>query len=122
MDKPLRMYTPETYPETGWKAMREQHAHGDEQIRALLEFLASLSRDYEDATFTPPHLGTITARTMIVHGDRDYCFPVSLATQMYESIPDAYLYVLPYGDHVPITGWRAVPFMRMVTMFLGGSW
>ena len=117
----LRTYTPESYPESAWSAMRAQHAHGDEQIRALLEFLASLSKDYEDATFTPPHLGTISARTLIVHGDRDYCFPVSLATQMYESIPDAYLYVVPNGDHVPITSWRAEPFMQMVGMFLRGN-
>jgi pimeloyl-ACP methyl ester carboxylesterase len=97
------------------------HPQGDDQIRGLLDFLASLAKDYEDATFTPPHLATIEARTLIVHGDRDYCFPVSLALEMYEAIPDSYLWVVPNEEHVPITGARAELFQETVVQFIQGG-
>jgi pimeloyl-ACP methyl ester carboxylesterase len=115
----LGKYDADSYPEAGWAHLRMAHPQGDDQIRGLLNFLASLAVDYEDATFTPPHLATIEARTLIVHGDRDYCFPVSLALEMYEAIPDAYLWVVPAGEHVPITGANAGPFRREVVEFLG---
>ena len=38
---------------------------------------------HDDMAFTPPLLGTITARTLIVHGDRDPLYPVELALEMY---------------------------------------
>lgn len=118
----LGKYDADSYPVAGWAQLRMAHPQGDEQIRGLLNFLASLAEDYEDATFTPPHLATIRARTLIVHGDRDYCFPVSLAVEMYEAIPDSYLWVVPNGEHVPITGRRAELFNKTVAEFLEGSW
>ena len=44
----------------------------------------------------------ITARTLVVHGDRDNFFPVEIAVSIYSSIPDAALWIIPNGDHVPI--------------------
>ena len=55
-----------------------------------------------DMNFTGPYLSTITARTLIVHGDRDDFFPVEIPLQMYRSIPSAALWIIPNGTHVPI--------------------
>jgi pimeloyl-ACP methyl ester carboxylesterase len=109
-------------PEDAWAVLRERHKHGDEQIRALYAWIASLAESYNDMTFTPPYLSTITARTLVVHGDRDYCFPASMAWDIYSAIPRAYLWVVPNGDHVPISGPHAEPFARTAMEFLGGSW
>ena len=46
---------------------------------------------YDDMNFTSPYLGTITARTLIVHGDRDEFFPVDIAVEMYHAIPHSAL-------------------------------
>ena len=54
------------------------------------------------ALHTGKNLRTIRARTLVVHGDRDVFFPVSIPAQMYESIPTAALWIIPNGSHVPI--------------------
>src|SRR5262249_6769275 len=53
------------------RTLRERHQYGDEQILSLYEMTRSFATSYDDMTFTPPLLGSITARTLIVHGDRD---------------------------------------------------
>jgi pimeloyl-ACP methyl ester carboxylesterase len=111
----------DTYPEAGWDRLRAMHRHGDDQIRGLFGFLESLATTY-DVAFTPPYLSTIKARTLVVHGDRDYCFPVSMAVEMYTSIPHAYLWIVPNGSHVPIRGEQEPRFREIVLEFLGASW
>jgi pimeloyl-ACP methyl ester carboxylesterase len=111
-----------TFPEAVWERYRAIHPRGDEQIRALFDWVASLAESYNDMTFTPSYLATIRARTLIVHGDRDYCFPASMAWDIYEAVPDAYLWVVPNGDHVPITGHHAPRFAETVLAFLNGEW
>jgi len=108
--------------EAAWESLREWHRHGDAQIRALYEWVASLAESYNDMTFTPPFLSTIKARTLVVHGDRDYCFPASMAWDVYSAIPESYLWVVPNGEHVPIRGPHAAPFNRRALDFLSGSW
>jgi pimeloyl-ACP methyl ester carboxylesterase len=102
--------------------LRAQHVHGDDQIRALYDWVASLATSYNDMTFSPAYLATITARTLVVHGDRDYCFPASMAWDIYDAIPDAYLWVVPNGGHVPIQGPLAPAFSTTVLEFLDGGW
>ena len=53
-------------------------------------------------SFTPPHLATIAARTLIVYGDRDMLYPVEMGVEMYRAIPGASLWVVPGGEHGPI--------------------
>lgn len=96
--------TPETRTDEEWKQMREWHRQGDEQIRAIWKQMNALKDSYDDMNFTPPYLSTITARTLIVHGDRDPLYPINLAMEMYEAIPDSYLWVIPNGGHGPILG------------------
>jgi pimeloyl-ACP methyl ester carboxylesterase len=110
------------YPEAVWERLRAKHRHGDEQIRALYAWVASLADTYDDMVFTPDKLATIRARTLVLHGDRDYCFPASMAWEIYAAIPHAYLWVLPNGTHVPIGGANAPRFAETALQFLGGAW
>ncbi len=112
----------EGYPEAVWERLRAKHRHGDDQIRALYAWVASLAQSYNDMTFTPAYLSTIQARTLIVHGDRDYCFPASMAWDIYDAIPRAYLWVLPNGIHVPIGGANGPLFAETALQFLSGAW
>lgn len=92
------------------EALRARHVHGDEQIRLLYDMTRSFSTSYDDMSFTPPHLATITARTLIVHGDRDPYYPVELALALFRGIPEAALWVIPHGGHGPVFGAAAAPF------------
>ena len=105
-----------------WERLRSLHHHGDDQIRALYAWVASLADSYNDMTFTPAYLATVSARTLVVHGDRDYCFPIAMAAEVYAAIPDAYLWVVPNGGHVPLGPDTAEQFTTTVLRFLGGEW
>ena len=50
----------------------------------------AMKDSFDDVNFTPPLLSTITARTILVHGDRDF-YPVHIALEMYKAIPNSYL-------------------------------
>ena len=94
---------------------------GDSQSRMLKGQFAAFQRSYDDMNFTAPFLATITARTLIVHGDRDEFFPVNIPVEMYRAIPKAQLWIVPGGGHVPILGARDPEFVRVALRFLGGS-
>jgi len=112
----------DAYAEPVWAKLRARHTHGDEQIRALHAWIASLSRGPDDMSFTAAQLAPITAATLVVHGDRDYCFPASMAWDIYSAIPEAYLWVVPNGGHVPIDGALAPQFSATVRAFFAGEW
>jgi pimeloyl-ACP methyl ester carboxylesterase len=118
----MRQLTPDNRSDAEWQQMRQWHKHGDEQIRKLWTQMNALKSCYEDLSFTPPHLATIAARTLIVHGDRDPLYPVSLALEMYAAIPRSYLWVVPNGGHGPIFGELAGRFVETALSFLGGEW
>ena len=77
---------------------------------------------YDDMNSTPPYLATITARTLLVHGDRDPLYPVEIALELYTAIPRSYLWIVPNGRHGPIFGEMAGRFVETVSSFLGGEW
>ena len=91
---------------------------GDPQIRELATQFAGFRDSYDDMNFTAPFLGTIRARTLIVHGDRDEFFPVDIPVRMYRTIPDAALWIIPRGDHVPIFGRHLREFLEVTADFL----
>ena len=90
--------------------------------RALWTQFRDLADNYEDMNFTAPYLSTITARTLIVHGDRDQFFPVNIPVEEYEAIPHSYLWIVPNGGHVPIFGGIAGYFTATTLAFLRGDW
>ncbi|MFY0571749.1 alpha/beta fold hydrolase [Archangium lansingense] len=108
----------DTLTEAEWKVLRQKHVHGDEQIRALHAQLRAFKDSYDDMNFTPPYLSTITARTLIVHGDRDPLYPVNLAIEMYTAIPRAALWIVPNGGHLPLFGPMAPRFRETALEFL----
>jgi pimeloyl-ACP methyl ester carboxylesterase len=70
----------------------------------------------------PSRLTAVTAPTLIVHGDRDYCFPVSMAWEIHQAIQTSYLWVVPNGTHVPLSGRDADMFTSTVLDFFTGGW
>jgi pimeloyl-ACP methyl ester carboxylesterase len=98
----MRQVAVENQPESEWEKMRKFHKLGDEQITALWEWQRDMKDSYEDVNFTPPSLSRITAPTLIVYGDRDFLYPVEMAVEMYGSIPNSALWVIPNGGHGPV--------------------
>jgi pimeloyl-ACP methyl ester carboxylesterase len=101
-----------------WQEMRARHKLGDDQIRALFRYARAFADDRDDMNFSGTSLAAITARTLIVHGDRDPLYPVELAVELLRSIPNAALWVVPNGGHGPIFGDQAAPFVKTAAAFL----
>jgi pimeloyl-ACP methyl ester carboxylesterase len=102
-----------------WARMRALHVHGDEQITSLWELPRRFADDPTDMSFTQEQLATITARTLIVTGDRDPFYPVELAVELYRAIPRSALWVVPEALHSPIFLSQREPFEAEAMRFLG---
>jgi len=109
-----------TMPKQVQEMYRECAKRGDEQIRQLITQFNALHENYDDINFSAQSLSTITARTLVVHGDRDNFFPVEISVSIYRSIPNAALWIIPGGDHVPIYD-SSVPFTTTALQFLDKS-
>ena len=88
------------------EALRARHVHGDEQILKLYDMTRSFATSDDDMAFTSASLATITARTLIVHGDRDPLYVSGLAVELFRGIPRSALWIIPNGGHGPDL-WRA---------------
>ena len=115
----MRTMTEDSRSAADWTEMRSRHHLGDHQIRELWRHAREFADDHDDMHFTAASLSSITARTLIVHGDRDPLYPVELAVELLRGIPNAALWVVPNGGHGPIFGEQAAPFVRTATAFLG---
>ena len=93
-------------------------SRGQPQVRELMGQFLGFRDSHEDMNLTAPYLATIKARTLIIHGDRDEFFPVSIPVEMYQAIPGSQLWIVPNGDHVPIYGARRGEFLRITQSFL----
>lgn len=102
--------------------MRKRHRYGDAQIQQLFAHGRAFADSYDDVNFTPSSLGTITAETLIVFGDRDPFYPVSLAFDLHAAIPRSYLWVVPNAGHAPVFGDHAASFAETALTFLRGAW
>ena len=92
-----------------------------EQIALIAGMLPLFAANDTDVAFTSTDFSKIRARTLVVYGDRDWCFPTSMAAEIYEAIPEAALWVVPYGGHVPITGPHQALFTETALSFLGSG-
>ena len=106
-----------TMPQEVREMYRECAKRGDEQIRQLISQFNAFHNSHDDMHFNAESLSMISARTLIVHGDRDHFFPVEIPVDLYRSIPKAALWIIPGGDHVPIYD-SAVPFIATALRFL----
>jgi pimeloyl-ACP methyl ester carboxylesterase len=98
--------------------MRKRHRHGDAQIQQLFAYGRAFADSYDDVNFTPSGLATITAETLIVFGDHDPFYPISLAYELQTAIPRSHLWVVPDGGHGPVFGEYAGPFATTALQFL----
>jgi pimeloyl-ACP methyl ester carboxylesterase len=114
----MKSMTEESRSAAAWAEMRARHHYGDDQIRALWRHAREFADDRSDMNFDAATLSKITARTLIVHGDRDPLYPVELAVELFRAIPNAALAVVPNGGHSPIFGEQAAPFVKTATAFL----
>ncbi len=100
--------------------LRECHPR-DGQLDALIAQARGFA-DAGDPAFTDADLAAITADTLIVFGDRDFLYPVSLACDLRRAIPRSWLWVVPNGGHGPIFGTAAAQFRTVAGAFLRGAW
>ncbi|MGW8265227.1 MAG: alpha/beta fold hydrolase [Longimicrobiales bacterium] len=111
----------ESYSPEWWAVMRSRHPRGDGQIREIARYLRGLASAEGDVDFSAEMLSSIRAKTFIVQGDSDWCFPPPLVAMMHQAIPEASLWVIPQGEHVPILGARAPLFLDMALAFFQGD-
>lgn len=69
-------------------------------LKASPEILLTQERELDWAAI-PPLLHTVTAPTLLIHGDGDVPVPVSLAQAIADAMPDARVHVVPGGGHRP---------------------
>lgn len=100
--------------------MRERHRR-EGQLETLFAQTRAMA-DAGDPHFTAEQLAAITADTLIVFGDRDFLYPVSIAVELRESIPRSWLWVVPNGGHGPVFGPAAPLFEKTALAFLGGAY
>jgi len=72
----------------------------------------------DEMSFTPDDLSRITAKTLVVAGDRDPLYPIAIAHDMARAIPNAELHVVEGGGHGPIFGADAPAFAAKALAFL----
>lgn len=95
--------------------------HGREQVIGLAKMFCE--ERYNPLNITADQLKTITATTLVVHGDRDRIFPLSSPITEVANIPHAFLWVQPNAGHVFIfKPEHRQSFLDMATIFLSGAW
>ena len=117
----MRSASFEDLPADQLAIQRATHHGGDDQIRALWQQIRGFADSHDDMAFTPPSLSRITARTLIVNGDRDPLYPVEMYVDMYRAIPRSSLWIIPDGGHGPIFGEHRDAFVRTALRFLRGE-
>lgn len=100
---------------------RQVHHLGEDQIKLLIKNVHEMKDTYNDVNFTKPLLSTIKAKTLIILGDRDPYFPVEMATILYDSIPDSYLWIVPNAGHA-LTMFEIKLVKPVALNFLLGKW
>jgi pimeloyl-ACP methyl ester carboxylesterase len=115
-----RIYCEAMLTEAERLRMRERHPR-EGQIETLFAQVHAFA-DGDDPNFTSAHLATIAADTLIVFGDRDPLYPVSLALELRDAIPRSWLWVVPNGGHGPIFGAAAPLFVDTALAFFRGEY
>jgi pimeloyl-ACP methyl ester carboxylesterase len=90
---------------------------GEEQIDWLLRQFRGMADDTTDMNLRPADLQKISSRLLIVHGDSDPFFPADIPAAIHRAVPNSALWIIPFGDHVPIVGRQTAPFLEVATAF-----
>ncbi len=108
-------------PEDYYEFNELEKQHGKIKGRLIARQFYHFHELYGDPSITPDQLATIKARSLIIHGDNDFV-PVTQAWEIYQSIPNAHLWVIPNGWHMPHLGANESDFIRRSIEFLRGDW
>lgn len=109
-------------PDLSYKFNEGEKLHGKLKGMLIARQFYNFHKLKGDPSITPDQLATIKARTLIIHGDNDFV-PVSQAWEMFQNIPNAHLYIVPNGWHLPQLGsLNGADFMRRTLEFLKGDW
>jgi len=100
--KYLREVTFDGLPDAARSAAARAQPGGEAQARSLYNVLRALPADYEDLSFTPERISQIRARTLLIWGNRDPFYPVEVAVELYQAVPNAVLWVVPAEGHFPL--------------------
>ena len=93
--------------------------HGKQKGTLIARQFWNFRKLYGDPSFTTDVLSTIQANALIIHGDNDPIAPVTNAWEMYQNIPQAHLWIVPNGGHVPFAKpGNQDDFIRRVLEFL----
>ena len=76
--------------------------HGKKKGAIIANQFWNFRKLYGDPSFTPETLKIIKAQTLVIHGDNDPIAPVENALTMFKYIPNAHLWIIPYGEHISI--------------------
>jgi pimeloyl-ACP methyl ester carboxylesterase len=109
---------------TWMKNMKKWQPGGEAQIKSLLSQFQEFANTYEDMNFTPPYLGSIRANTLVILGDSDPFFQVDIAVNMYKSIPNSYLWIVPNYAHYIMSRHPllSASLPGVVKRFFSGEW
>lgn len=121
-----KMADPEYWRQFGlqqWLSkLHEPQGGGDAWQRVI----ARVSEALDPATSSHQHhltdFAALKQPVLLVVGDRDPVAPLADVLELYHTIPDCGLWVLPYATHITATNtWRAPAFAEEVIRFLGRS-
>lgn len=115
---PARQFMASVRPPHAPLARMRVFHESDEQFLTLQHDFHACKDDDDDMALGAAELGRITARTLIVHGDRDALFPVPIAVGMYEGISDSALWVIPNAGHTPLFDVQASEVIAQTRAFL----
>jgi pimeloyl-ACP methyl ester carboxylesterase len=110
--------TPGNIPPPVLEFFKACATRGQAQVDGLLQRFNGFQHNDDDIRLSPGELATIDTRTLVMHGDRDEFFPVDIPVAVYSAIPDAELWIVPGGDHVPIFDRNARAFEEVALRFL----
>ncbi|HLY20822.1 MAG TPA: alpha/beta hydrolase [Bryobacteraceae bacterium] len=114
----MRNYTFDLLSPEEQEKMRRRHPGGQPQIDRIFAQARAFADSYDDLNFTPRELAGITARTLIIQGDRDPFYPVQISVDMAAAIPQSSLWIVPGSGHGPIGGARWPEFTKTARAFL----
>jgi pimeloyl-ACP methyl ester carboxylesterase len=111
----------ESRNDPAWAFVHNFNTRGDEQLQMLFSQFHGFKDSYDDMNFTPPLLSSVKARTLIIQGDHDVFFPVSIAMETHAAIQNSHLWIVPNGGHAPIFGDASPEFLRTSKAFLNNA-
>lgn len=75
------------------------HPGGEEQVKVIFVQLQGLADNEDDFDLSTADLAGIGTKTLLVWGDRDPIYALTDAVEMYQSMPNAGLWVVPGREH-----------------------